>query len=164
MYDRAHWSAGLLAIEIKGVAKGQRLSITRYTLWRATLKMGSYGWQWHICGREPISVTQLSPFQCSWCCTKSQGSLYSESVLVSVPDSEEGRHLCRCLTLLSLILVVSTSTCWLSRSKQKAYAIRLLPTQPWEWCIPQLANLLQSILSQFGLHPDRVVIPQPNDV
>ena len=36
--------------------------------------------------------------------------MYSESAIVSAPDSEDGRHLCRCLTPLSLILVVLTST------------------------------------------------------
>ena len=39
-----------------------------------------------------------------------QGSFYGESAIVSTPDSKDGRHLCSCLTQLSIIPVVLTST------------------------------------------------------
>ena len=48
-----------------------------------------------------------------------QGSFYNESAIVSAPDLDDRRHLCRCLIPLSLIAVVSMSTRRLARVSRK---------------------------------------------
>ena len=124
----AHSSAGLLAIETAGVAKAVHRQIHAS---KNNYKTGSDGWQGNIFSGALMSATLLSPFQCSQCCVSStQDSFYNGSAIVSAPDSEDGSYLCRCLTPVSLILVVSTSTRRLDRSKKKAYTIVLLPSQP----------------------------------
>ena len=100
--------------------------------------------------------------------TCTQGSFYNESAIVSVPESEDGRHLCMYLTPLSLILVVSTSTRQLSRSKHKAYAIGLLPSRPWGWptFYFQLAKHYKvcSVNVAFTLNEQLHVYMHPNEV
>ena len=95
-----------------------------------------------------------------------QGSFNSESAIDLAPDSEDGRHLCRFLTLLLLISVVFMSARQLSRSKHKAYAIRLLPSRSWGWSIPQLAKHYEvlSVPVAFTLIELLHCIPQPSDV
>ena len=106
------------------------------------------GWQRDIFGGAPTSAAPLSPFQCSRCVlhvhVRTQGNFYNESVIVLAPDSVVGRNLCRLLTLLSPILVVSTSARHLGGNKQEAQAIGLLlPSPLWRWRIPQLAKRCQ---------------------
>ena len=43
-----------------------------------------------------------------------QGSFYNESTIVSAPDSEDGTHLCRCLTPLTLTRIPKYAY-WLNR-------------------------------------------------
>ena len=107
---------------------------------RATVKTGSDGRQGIFLAEHWWARHYFHLFSAASVVLSTQDSFYNESALVLGPDSEDGRHLCRCLTSLSLISVVSMSTRRLGRSKQKAYAIGLLPSRSWGWPIPQLAK------------------------
>ena len=163
MCYQAHSSAGLLPIEIEGVAKGCPSPDTRS---KSNCNWDQLGGKWIFSAEHRWVQHYFYLFSAASVILSRQGSFYNDSAVVSTPGSEDGRHLCRCLTPLSLILVVSTFTCRLGRSKQKAYAIKLLPSRSWGCHISQLAKLYKVCLVKvaFTLTEQLSHIPVTYDI
>ena len=115
------WSAG---VRCKDVATGCPPPDTRS---RATVYRDQMGGR-EIVGQSTSKQHYFVLFSAAGAVLSTQSSIYCEPAIVSAPDSQDRRHLCRCLAPLSLTSAVSTYTYWLSRSKQKAIAIGLLPS------------------------------------
>ena len=86
-----HSSAGLLASEIDGLAKGYPPTDTR--LKEQPKKTELVGWQEDIFGEAPMSVTLFHSFSAVGVGLSTHGSFYNESAIVSAPDSENRRSM-----------------------------------------------------------------------